>query len=98
MPSSLIGTVHQAHQYAQQPERIRLERLEVTIQGEYDDHQVTYDHGRWTCVCHFFAGWGLCAHTMAVEQLLGPLGPNAQTFVGTTREPAITIGEGTPVD
>jgi hypothetical protein len=35
---------------------------------------------------------------MAVEQLLGPLGPNAQTFVGTTREPAITIGEGTPVD
>jgi hypothetical protein len=91
MHSSLIGKVHKAHQYAQEPERVHLERLEVTLHGENDDHRVTYDHGRWTCACHFFAGWGLCAHTMAIEELLGPLVPNKQTFVDGVHEPAVTI-------
>ena len=96
MHCGLSDQVHEVHQHAQQPEHIRLVRLEVTIHGENDDHCVIYDHGRWTCACHLFAGWGSCAHTMAVEQLLGPL--MMQTVMGVAHEPAVTIGLAIPVD
>ncbi len=98
MHSSLIGKVHKAHQYAQEPERIRFGRFEATIHGDNDDHRVTYDQGKWTCTCHFFAGWGLCAHTMAVEQFLGATMPVKQTFVDVAHDPAVTIGAAIPVD
>ena len=98
MHSSLIGKVHKAHQYAQQPERVRLERFEAAVHGDNDDHRVTYEHGTWTCTCYFFACWGICAHTMALEQILGAMVPVKQTFVDTAHDPAITIGATTPVD
>ena len=91
MHSSLIGKVHKAHQYAREPERVKIDRLDVTFSGDNDAHTVGYDHGKWTCTCHFFAGWGICAHTMALEQLMGVMVPVKQTFVDTAHEPAVTV-------
>ncbi|MBI3972153.1 MAG: hypothetical protein HY332_12755 [Chloroflexi bacterium] len=80
MYSSVIGKVQKAHQYAREPERIRVERLAVAFHGDNDDHQVSYEHGKWRCTCHFFAGWGICSHTMALEQLLGVMVPTKQHY------------------
>lgn len=98
MHPSLIDKVNEAQQYAHQPERVRLERLQVTIHGEDDDNQVLYDHGVWTCACPFFANWGTCAHTMAIGQLLGPLVPHMPTLLEEAQEAVIMMGVAIPVD
>ena len=78
MHSSLIGKVQKAHLYAQQPERVIIERLALTFHGENGDHHVSYVNGVWNCDCHFFDGWHICCHTMAVEQMLGAMVPVKQ--------------------
>jgi hypothetical protein len=78
--SSLIGKVQKARQYAQEPERVRFDSFTVAFQGENDNHVVTYDHGKWHCTCHFFTGWGICCHSMALEHLLGVMVPVKQHF------------------
>ena len=73
MQSSLIGKVQKAKQYAQEPERVRIDNLKVEFRGENGDHTVSYDGGKWDCTCHFFAGWGICCHSMALERMMGPM-------------------------
>ena len=80
MQSSLIGKVQKAKQYAQEPERVRFESFSIAFSGENGDHAVTYDHGKWNCSCHFFAGWEICCHTMAVERLLGVMVSDKQNY------------------
>ena len=80
MQSSLIGKVQKAKQYAQEPERIRFDSLRVAFRGDNGDHEVTFDGGTWNCTCHFFAGWGICCHTMALERLLGVMIPVKQAY------------------
>jgi hypothetical protein len=78
--SSVIGKIHKAHQYAREPERIRIDQLRATIHGDNDEHVVTYTDGKWDCGCQFFHSWRICAHTMAVEELLGVMVPVKQHF------------------
>jgi hypothetical protein len=78
--SSLIGKVQKARQYAEEPERVRFEELKVSFRGSNGDHQVSYEDGKWDCTCHFFAGWGICCHTMALERILGPMVPVKQAY------------------
>jgi hypothetical protein len=92
--SSVIGKVHKAHQYAQEPERIRFEQLKVAFRGENDAHAVSYEDGAWRCTCHFFAGWGICCHTMALEQLLGVMIPAKQSY--PVAPPALAGGAAAP--
>lgn len=75
MQSSLIGKVLKARQYAQEPERVKIDNLSLNFHGENDEHTVTYEQNQWHCSCHFFTGWGFCSHTMALEHLLGPMVP-----------------------
>ena len=35
------------------------------------DLKTEYKKGKWYCSCHFFSQWGLCSHTMALQQVLG---------------------------
>lgn len=78
--SSLIGKVQKAKQYAQEPERVRFTEFSISFAGENGDHVVGYHEGAWQCTCHFFAGWKICCHTMAVEKLLGVMVPLKQTY------------------
>jgi len=92
--SSLIGKVQKAKQYAQEPERVHIQGLRVLFAGENGDHQVTYDEGKWDCACHFFAGWGICCHTMALERMLGVMVPVKQAYPEGLQqaEAAVAVG------
>jgi hypothetical protein len=71
MDSGMIGKIEKSKRYAEEPERIRFEEFRVTFQGTNSKHRVSYDGGTWKCTCNFFAGRGVCSHTMAMERLLG---------------------------
>jgi hypothetical protein len=67
----MIGKIQKSKRYAEEPERIRFEQFRVTFQGTNSRHKVSYNQGSWSCTCNFFAGRGVCSHTMAMERLLG---------------------------
>jgi hypothetical protein len=70
MHSSLIGKIEKARRYAQQPERVRINTLDLTFHGEHDEYHVTLDGSVWHCSCHFFTGFGTCAHVMGIQRML----------------------------
>lgn len=78
MHSSLIGKIEKARLYAQERDRVRIDRLAVTFRGENDVHRVELVDGAWRCSCDFFAGWGVCSHTMALERILEGMVPPVQ--------------------
>lgn len=75
MHSSLIGKIEKARRYAQERDRARFVDFTVHFRGEHDVYTVAYKDGRLQCSCHFFAGWGVCSHTMALEKILGEMLP-----------------------
>ncbi len=77
MNSGLIGKIDKAKRYAQERSRMHVSRLHVDFQGENDRHEVTLEGDKWRCTCDFFAGWGACAHTMALERVLDGMIPTA---------------------
>lgn len=79
MNSSLIGKIEKAKRYAQEPERVNLSRFDCHFQGEHDGYHVSYQDGRWSCGCAFFAGWNVCSHTMALHRMLLPMLPKDAT-------------------
>ena len=70
MNSSVIGKIEKARRYAQERNRIRMNSLSVNFKGENGDHYVELSNEKWRCTCDFFAGYGACAHTMALERIL----------------------------
>jgi len=75
MQSSLIGKIEKAKRYAQEKERIKFSELSVNFHGENDNYTIGYHDGKWHCSCHFFASWGRCSHTMALEKILSNMLP-----------------------
>lgn len=94
MQSSLIGKVQKAKQYAQEPDRVRFDSLSVQFRGENGDHTVSFTNGRWDCECHFFAGWGICCHTMAMERLLGEMIPVKQAYPEGLHQAEVAVAAG----
>ena len=76
MNSSVIGKIEKAKRYAQERERIRFASLSVRFHGENGDHNVELSGDHWHCTCDFFAGYGACAHTMALERILDRMLPS----------------------
>lgn len=77
MNSGLIGKVDKAKRYAQERGRMRVQHMQVDFRGENDSHTVGLEGETWRCSCDFFAGWGACAHTMALERVLDGMIPVA---------------------
>ena len=77
MQSSLIGKIEKAKRYAQETDRVSFAELAVEFRGDNDTYKTSYKDGKWHCSCHFFASWGLCSHTMALERILGDMLPEA---------------------
>ena len=75
MDSGMIGKIQKAKRYAQEKERVRFDRFEVTFRGDHNVHHVSYEDGEWRCTCNFFARRGVCSHTMALERILGEMVP-----------------------
>jgi len=86
MDSGMIGKIQKARMYAEEPERIRFQQFRVTFRGENSQHVTSFDQGKWSCTCNFFASRGVCSHTMAMERLLGVmLPPLAETQEGPAK-------------
>jgi len=75
MDSGMIGKIEKAKRYAEERERIHFEQFQVTFKGTNGVHRVSYNNGAWNCSCRFFAGRGVCSHTMAMERVLGVMLP-----------------------
>ena len=70
MDSGMIGKIQKSKRYASEPERIKINSLSVTFQGQNNPHQVTFQDGNWKCDCDFFQTRERCSHTMALERIL----------------------------
>lgn len=75
MDYSMIGKIQKAKRYAEQRDRIRIESLTVTFEGENNPHTIKLESGVWQCDCDFFLTRGRCSHTMALEMILEDMLP-----------------------
>lgn len=76
MDYGMIGKIEKAKRYAQQRDRIHIEALRVTFDGENNPHTVHMESGEWRCDCDFFQSRGRCSHTMALEMIFEEMLPN----------------------
>jgi len=69
---SIANRILKAKQYAEEKDkRIRVHSFEVELHGEHDNHVVSYDRGTWECECEEFTLRNICAHVMAMEEIMG---------------------------
>jgi hypothetical protein len=73
MDSAQVHKIIKARQYAQEPERIHVRGLEVEMDGDDRSHHVELHDGVWRCDCEYFHARSECAHTMALERVIGDL-------------------------
>jgi hypothetical protein len=75
MDYGMIGKIEKAKRYAAQRDRIRIDTLTVTFEGENNPHTVKLKNGDWNCDCDFFHTRGRCSHTMALEMIMDGMIP-----------------------
>ncbi len=69
---SVASRILKARQYAEEKDkRLHVTSFTVNIEGEHDQHTVSYDSGDWTCSCEEHQLRGICAHIMTMEEILG---------------------------
>lgn len=73
MNSGLIGKIQKAHRYAQEPERIRIQALTATFDGDNSTYNLALHDDAWKCSCHTYDTFGDCQHVMALQSLLQPM-------------------------
>ena len=70
MDSSFIGKIDKARRYAEEKERVSIQRFSATFHGNHNSYTVEFDSGAWRCECAFFLNRGVCSHTMALQRML----------------------------
>ncbi len=70
MDSGLTRKREKAKRYAEQRERIHVNSLLVTFEGDNNPHTVKYNENAWHCDCDFFLTRQTCSHTMALEMIM----------------------------
>jgi hypothetical protein len=78
MDYGMIGKIEKARRYAEERTRFRFNQFHVTFHGDNNDHQVSFENGVFHCDCEFFILRQRCSHTMALEQLLHDMLPQAE--------------------
>ncbi len=73
MDNGMVRKYEKAKIYAEQPERMKVENLTVQFDGRNNPHTVSFKDGVWHCDCDFFVGREQCAHTMALELVMGEM-------------------------
>lgn len=72
MYSDVIHKIEKAKRYAEEPERVTIEQMQVRFRGG-NEHIVTIKNQHWNCDCRFFQDWQTCSHVMALQRLLAPM-------------------------
>ncbi|MBI1793857.1 MAG: hypothetical protein HYR70_06665 [Chloroflexi bacterium] len=75
MDSGMIGKIEKAKRYAEERERFRFNKFDLTFHGDNNNHHVLFDNGKFQCDCEFFITHQRCGHTMALEILLKDMIP-----------------------
>ncbi len=70
MDYGLISKIQKAKRYAEERNRIHVETLTVTFDGDNNPHTVNFKNNAWQCDCDFFQSRGKCSHTIALEIIL----------------------------
>ena len=81
MDYGMIGKIEKAKRYAEERDRIRIESLTVTFEGDNNPHTVHFQSGSWQCDCDFFQTRGRCSHTMALEIILEEMLPEVKPSI-----------------
>lgn len=69
---STASRIVKARQYAEERDRrVKVHSFAVELQGDNSQHAIHYDEGKWNCDCEEFVLRGVCAHVMAMEEILG---------------------------
>lgn len=69
---STASRIVKARQYAEERDRrIKVNSFEIELHGDNSNHIVSYNKGTWGCDCEEFSMRGVCAHAMAMEEILG---------------------------
>jgi hypothetical protein len=75
MDSGMIGKMEKARRYAEERQRFRFTKFDLTFHGDNNNHHVAFDNGSFHCDCEFFVTHQRCAHTMALELMLKDMVP-----------------------
>jgi hypothetical protein len=75
MDSGMIGKIEKAKRYAEERNRFRFNKFDLTFHGDNNNHHVAYENGKFQCDCEFFITHLRCTHTMALEILLKDMIP-----------------------
>lgn len=75
MDSGMIGKIEKAKRYAEERNRFRFSKFELTFHGDNNNHHVIFSDGAFQCDCEFFITHQRCGHTMALEILLKDMIP-----------------------
>lgn len=75
MDSGMIGKREKAKRYAEERERFRFNKFDLTFHGDNNNHHVLFDDGAFQCDCEFFITHQRCSHTMALDILLKDMIP-----------------------
>ncbi len=70
MDYGLMRKIEKAKRYAEQRDRIHINSLMVTFDGDNNPHTVRFENNGWQCDCDFFQTRKQCSHTMALEIIL----------------------------
>jgi hypothetical protein len=75
LDSGMANKIYKARQYADEPERIHIQAMNVQFDGVNSNHSVGFNNGEWSCDCNYFSSHRVCSHTMAMERVLGVMLP-----------------------
>ncbi len=73
MDYGMISQIEKARLYAEEPERVTFNNINVTFKGDNNTYTITLDDSGWNCTCPGFASHHICPHIMAMERLLKPM-------------------------
>ncbi|MAS36816.1 MAG: hypothetical protein CL610_22620 [Anaerolineaceae bacterium] len=73
MDYGMISQIEKARLYANEPERVTFQALNVTFKGDNDTYTVTLDSSGWHCTCPGFQTHYICPHIMTLERVLKPM-------------------------
>jgi hypothetical protein len=73
MDYGMISQIEKARLYAEEPERVTFNALNVTFKGDNNTYTITLDQAGWHCTCPGFQSHNICPHIMAMERLFKPM-------------------------
>jgi len=73
MDYGMIGKIEKAKRYAQEPQRITLQSLQVEFKGDNNTYEISLNDKGWHCSCPGYGQHKICPHIMSLERLLRPM-------------------------